>query len=403
MRPRATALALVTTAAAVAGSAGFAHEPAAPAEDPFPGVVEQIEAIQKSRGINSPELIDPLTSFGLMLREEENLGLATAAFERARHLVRVNYGLSSFEEAPLLRQLMQIEERKGNAEAAWHLEQQLLGLIRRYPGPRAAPLLKEIADKRADVLRQYSAGEFPPQIMLGCYYAWGYGSGCPHSGSSRTVKVRLLHEARSYYLHTIAMVLHSEGLSAEELPELFLALVRALYAFPSHSLTESEGRAILVDVHSLAVRNAQPLAVQMDALLQIADWDLVFARGRDANEAAFQAYEALYDRMKREGLEASAIDAMFSPSVPVAVPAFLPNPFSSTDAARSSAYIDVAFDITKHGDGRSVEILDTTTSTTEDARLRVREIIKWSRFRPRVADGSFEDPSRVVVRYYVNE
>jgi hypothetical protein len=199
------------------------------------------------------------------------------------------------------------------------------------------------------------------------------------------------------------MVLQSEGPSAERLPDLFLALVRALYAFPGYPITAFEGRAILGDVHSLAVRNAKPLAVQMDALLQMADWDLVFARGRAANEAAFQSYEALYDRLKREGLDASVIDEMFSPSVPVVVPTFLPNPLSSTDPSPSSGFIDVAFDITKYGEGRSVEILDSSTSTTEDARLRLREIIKWSRFRPRVANGSFEDPARVVVRYYVNE
>jgi hypothetical protein len=112
-----------------------------PADDALAGVAKQIETIQSERGVTAPELISPLTNAGLILREHGDAALAAASFERARHLVRVNYGLSSFDEAPLLRQLIQIEEGRGDAAAAWDLEQKLLALIRRYPGPRAAPML----------------------------------------------------------------------------------------------------------------------------------------------------------------------------------------------------------------------------------------------------------------------
>src|SRR4029078_3765387 len=89
---------------------------------------------------------------GLSFREQGDVELAIAAFERARHLVRVNYGLSSFKEAPLLRQLVQIEQARGNAAAAWELEQELLGMIRRNPGPAAAPMVPRVAAKRGCVL-----------------------------------------------------------------------------------------------------------------------------------------------------------------------------------------------------------------------------------------------------------
>ena len=157
MRARTTTLGLVLAGAAFLATRVVAQEPASsslPADDGFSGVPQQIEKIQSSQGINSPELIGPLTNLGLILREQGDVDLAIAAFERARHLVRVNYGLSSFKEAPLLRQLVQIEEGRGNAAAAWELEQELLGMIYRSPGPRpgAASMLREIADKRADLL-----------------------------------------------------------------------------------------------------------------------------------------------------------------------------------------------------------------------------------------------------------
>jgi hypothetical protein len=141
----------------------------------------------------------------------------------------------------------------------------------------------------------------------------------------------------------------------------------------------------------------------MNALLQMADWGLLYAAGRRKNEAAFQAYETLYERLERERLEQSLIDEMFSSSVPVVLPAFSPNPLASIETPDSEGFLDVAFEITKYGESKSIEVLDTTTNTTEAARVRLREIIRWSRFRPRVANGAFEDPSRVVVRYYVND
>ena len=387
-------------------------------DDGLSGAAQQIDQIQTSEGINSPDLIEPLMRAGLSFREQGHVALAIAAFERARHLVRVNYGLSSFKEAPLLRQLVQIEEARGNAAAAWELEQELLGMIRQNPGPVAAPMLREIADKRVDVLERYVAGEFPPQIKLGCYYAgWPRRDAATEtqapscsSGSSWSVKQGLYNEATRYYYRVMQMIWASEGQCSDKVPELYMGVLRASYAARSREAkrnhdygTESQGRGMLLALYERYVKCSSPMPVQMNALLQMADWDLLFAGGRKENEAAFQAYEALYERLQREGLEQSLIDEMFSPDVPVVLPAFSPNPLVSSVAPGSSGYIDVAFEITKYGRGKSVEFLDSSTNATEVARKRVRDLVDRGRFRPRVANGAFEDPSRVVVRHYVND
>ena len=408
MRAHAIALGLVAAAAALAAACLFAQELGG---DPVSSVGRQIEEIQSSQGINAPELIPALTSFGLILREQGDVDLAVAAFERARHVVRVNYGLTSFGEAPLLRQLVQIEEARGRAAAAWDLEQELIGLIYRSPGPRpgAASMLREIADKRRDVLERYSAGEFPPQMELGCYYAepdaW-YGrqgnKGC-RSGSSFRAKLNLLNEAESYYYDVMDMVRSSEGGSSDQLPELDMAVLRARYAARNDYQTEGQGRVALRLIHERHVKYSAPLPVQMNALLQMADWDLLYAAGRKKDEAAFQAYKALYARLEQGGLAESFIDEIFSPRVPVVLPTFSPSRLVSSETPGSLGYIEVAFEITKYGEAKSIEILDTSTNTTEAARLRIRDLISWNRFRPRMANGVFEDPSRVVVRYYVNK
>jgi hypothetical protein len=53
------------------------------------------------------------------------------------------------------------------------------------------------------------------------------------------------------------------------------------------------------------------------------------------------------------------------------LPAFSPDRLVSSEAPDSSGYIDVAFEITKYGRGKSVEFLDSSTNATEVARGHV--------------------------------
>jgi hypothetical protein len=276
-------------------------------------------------------------------------------------------------------------------------------------------MLREIADKRLDLLDRYSAGPaFPPQIVLGCYYSrprWRDGAqpgfsvhsgGC--SGGSRHRLKRALHdEAKRFYLDAFDMLPPAERRSAEALAELSVALLRLLYVNRHDDGTEDMGRSALELAHTRAVKAAQPLPVQINALIQLADWELLFAAGRKENAAALRAYETLYEQLERQGLEPRFVDDLFAPSVPVVLPEFSPNPLSSLETRDSSGYIDVAFEITKHGRGKAIEILASTTHPSNDARTRLVTLIENRRFRPRMADGAFEDPSRVVVRYYVND
>lgn len=274
-------------------------------------------------------------------------------------------------------------------------------------------MLREIADKRLDVLERYSAGTaFPPQIVLGCYYApphrrtytdpdrrpdWSCGSG------SRQRVMQALHtEAQRYFVDAVDMMPSSER-SVEALAQLNRALLRLLYANRNDYGTEDAGRSGLRLAYSMAVKESQPLRVQMNALIELADWDLLYAAGPKEKAAAFHAYQTLYEQLERQGLEQSFIDELFAPRVPVVLPAFAPNPLASIETSDSSGYIDVAFEITKHGKSKAIEILASSTHASNDAWARLVRLIENRRFRPRVAAGAFEDPSRVVVRYYAND
>ena len=117
----------------------------------------EIQVIESREGTNSAQLIDPLSSLGSIYQEAGEHLLAAAAIERARHIVRVNAGLYSLEQAPLLRQLIQSADAVGAIETAWDLEQELLGVAERHPGTlQTAQILHETADRRVEMLRRYS-------------------------------------------------------------------------------------------------------------------------------------------------------------------------------------------------------------------------------------------------------
>jgi hypothetical protein len=93
---------------------------------------------------------------------------------------------------------------------------------------------------------------------------------------------------------------------------------------------------------------------------------------------------------------------MFSPELPVTLPTYEPNPFTAAAAATSSRYIDVSFDITKHGRGERIEILDTSQGATRAEQRDLIRSIERTTFRPRLVDGKIADSAPVAVRYRLN-
>jgi hypothetical protein len=138
----------------------------------------------------------------------------------------------------------------------------------------------------------------------------------------------------------------------------------------------------------------------VETLVEVADWDWLYAYGVVADENALAEYARVHELLAKQGAQES-IDRIFSPEVPVIVPAFAANPLSPAREQRDTGYIDVSFEIDKNGRGRHVRILGTTADSTRTAEKRLVQFISGSRFRPRLVDGRFTDSATVVVRYFL--
>ncbi len=423
-----------------------------------------LEAIHEEESGNGPfaeGLIGPLTALAILFHEERDQFQAEATIKRVLQLMRVNYGLHSLAQAPLIQQLIEHEEARGRAASAWELEQELLTLARRHPDDlRTVAIFREAAEKRKDVLDRYLDGESPPQIELGCYYDWPGtkpgDDGIPgqdmtqcSSGSRTDVQIALNADAQRHFAEAVSVLLRNDATQGDALRELEMELVRtasrtpqdpnlhrgdimfepwrswaealigianwdpadpdrnkrlaqnamgAQAAFPTQY---GVGRSALQRLYAREVATGS-WQTQSEALVQIADWDLVHRR----YAPALSQYELLYRKLKEMGAAQSSIDEIFSPATPAVLPTFMPNALISNETEGSGEYVDVAFEITRFGTSRKIEILDSSPGVSDRAHDRLVDLIRRSQFRPRTTDGRFRRSSSVVTRYYpgnVNE
>jgi hypothetical protein len=373
------------------------------ADDTRSEIAERIRQAQSEGGPYAKELIDPLTTLSLLYLEDGQSVLADAVTEQALQVMRANYGLRTLEQAPLLRQRIRSEEGRGNFAAAWELERTLQTMARAHPDDlRAAEVFHEIGDKRIDVLERYRNGEFPPQLQLGCYYsrppiALADQRQAPNCTAGRRdlAQQAILADAQRNYLRAVNVLLRQRRYADEQLRTLERSLLETSYVYGGQYMT---GRQSLARLLSYGVATGEPLLSRATALVQVADWDLLFER----RPLALDEYEQTYEHLKQQGVPQAAVDELFSPATPVVLPTFLPNPLIG-DEAEATGYIDVAFEITNVGTSRRIEILDASAHATRAAKKDLVHLIARSRFRPRVTDGEFARASRVVVRYPLHE
>jgi hypothetical protein len=437
---RALSLAIAIVALAAAPRHAAPQAAATPA-DRERHLLGEIQDIVARDGPNAASLLEPLTALIVFYQEQDDESAAAVTIERARHVVRVNNGLHTLEQVPLIEQLMRIEEARGNHTAAWDLEQDLLQLVRRYPEDlRTVRVLREAAERQMEVLARYVDGEKPPQLYLGCYYE---APNCD-SGSRKTVLRGMLADAQRSYAEAIGVLLRNELYDSDELRELELALLRGvdrlrtyearplgLGVAPMQSAaivelarwdlpylgssspvaaearrhemkryqiagTYFHGRQSLQRLYAYDVAGARPLVRQAEGIVQLADWELIHAN----HGHAVDTYGLVRAALQRAGVAAASIDRLFLPDVPVVLPAFQPNPLAPAPNKESKGYIDVVFEISKYGRGRDVELVSAVNATKASQDKLIR-LITNSRFRPRPAGGEFDGSSRVSLRYYL--
>ena len=157
------------------------------------------------------------------------------------------------------------------------------------------------------------------------------------------------------------------------------------------------GRQSLRRLYAYEVAASSPALARATAIVQIADWDLLFS----SNGLASDGYALALHMLEDARVDAAAIAQLFAPDLPVVLPSFEPSPLAHDETSAATGHIDVEFAITKYGHARDIEIRDAANAT-EAAQDDLVFLLKSSRFRPRLTQGRFVDSSPILVRYYLN-
>lgn len=368
-------------------------------------IIAAIEQQQSRDGPHAEQLIAPLTDLAFLYQESGDHASAAAAIHQIRQLVRVNYGLHSLEQVPMIERLIAYEASIGNAESAWELDQDLLSVARRHPNDLSTvAIFRGLADER---MKRWSAGWLTPQavcstaptraptprpIELADLVAAPEPTGPDCSAPGYTGAYEIVRrETLRNYAEAIDVLRRNELYSSPELRELEMELVRS----GNCDIAKESYRRLV----SYNAANSEPLLERTTTFVEAADLEL---RCSDPS-VALDMYEQSYALLKQKGVAQTSIDEIFSPQVPVMLSTVLPNPLPTKRTAERQGYIDLRFDVTQAGEARNIEVLAATAGAADAYKDRLVELIDDSLFRPRAANGHVARRAPVSIRYYVNE
>jgi hypothetical protein len=429
-------------------------------------IVERIGAAELQGGPQSPASIVPWTELGELYAAQREHVLAIAAFERARQLVRTNFGLHTLSQAPLIQRALESQLALGNFSAVRELEQELFDLAERYPDDlRTVAIHRNIGARRMDLLERFIAGERPREIYHDGLYAF--------MGS--TLVAELASEVQIHYADAAAVILRNGLYSSDELRDLEVDMARTSDLFRQRSSgpdsrtgtflyrpdlgipdTPRDDYGIGHDLelrHNYTLEALQHRAAALWGLTPVNASDSANERktradhivdhyelGRESylrliayDEATYGSAPAdasAWERRLEAHLELADWDLVYSrnelaldayerayemldesgSAEPLraklftpAVPTTLPTFLANPLQTPTSArYIDVAFEITTYGEARRVELRGAAPGVGNDSKRGLVSLIKGSRFRPRIKDGEL-GRSSVLLRYYLPE
>ena len=378
-------------------------------------LIERIDAVQAESGPLAAELIEPLSALAVFYEENGDDILSVATRERVMQLYRANFGLYSMEQVPALILLLDDAQLRTDYETAWNLEQQLIEVARRHPDDlRTVDIRKRIGDSRLDLLQRFIDGEFVPQVEYGCFFAAKVNESLQtervcSAGSLRAAAQGILTEAFENYDAAIATLQRNDPDAHDQLRQLSMETVRALYTYGKYlgdnrsvrnpiSKRDPTGCEVAEDwlarLHGIHVEAAAPLEDRAEALILSADYKLLCRQHAEA----VNAYESAMQMLISEGASQALIDRFFSPQRPIDLPTFVDGALDYVPEDPDTPYIEVRFELTRFGTTRQVRVV-AGESKREASYIVSR--IKRGLFRPVAQDGEIERSQPFVVRYYL--
>ncbi|WP_444932378.1 hypothetical protein ACJJIF_18050 [Microbulbifer sp. SSSA002] len=360
---------------------------------------ERIEELEAQHGAYGAGIDEQLLGLATALQKAGAHEQAISEFRRAMLINRVNEGLYSLNQIPMIKRLIESQIALNQWEEANDNQQYLYWLYQRNYGekdPRMLPVINSLSrwhlrayvEEKGDTLFEHLISATKLYSLAVDIITKNFGS-----ADLRLVDALRGLKATNYYLATYkgepstpVMINANFGGGSSHSSQQQSKLDH--YRMKSfHSGKKAITR--IVDVYQ---RNPQsPPAASAKAKVELGDWYMMFNKWHSARQTYGEAYKALWDN----GASNDEIEDIFGK--PVALPAL---PVLESDSkALANSRVTVSYDVTAFGKVRNIQILRAYPSDKVKIRTKVRSILKRAKFRPRFEEGEAVETRGIVQRF----
>jgi tetratricopeptide (TPR) repeat protein len=418
--------------------------------------VARIGDKEATEGPYSDQLTQDLLSTGQIYQQLGEHEQALDFFTRAQNISRANHGIEDIDQAPIMEAMTQSHLALDQLTEADAAQDGLLDLYKRAYGESSAAIVPAVQRlgawnlnafldrsnvmlniKRINMASFLATTGYDVRNLGGGNIRRTAGTGAAYVQEDNPTKspVFKLFLAQGHFQNAINLLLQAKDYANPQLLDLERQLITTLFLhthqenivyepdFYLSRRTRATGTRVDTSAQNLLnsadydagveslrrsltyiVNNEQRTAEQVArAMLEAGDWEVLFVRGRRADEK----YAEAYDFFSANPEVTATISDLVYPELPVVLPVFLPAPNSREklgigpdEAVQYFGYFDVSFSIGSNGKARRIKTLGQGGEVTRDMKDRLDDYLKNLVFRPRYKDGKFSD-DELRLRYFV--
>ena len=329
---------------------------------------------------------EALYGLAMELKKQGFYDEALNTFQRAMHINRVNHGLHSFSQVPMLRGIIDSQKALNLFEDVTTDYNRMLSLFLKNHGasdPALIPVFRELALWHVDIYQVDKSSARVDHLTSAHRMISAAINSASHSHDLDT-------EAKIDLLRTVALVnfyfsTHEGDEWASSIESRYSASADKDFLQPARMGTLSrtgfrQGKVAHEQI--IALVEADPnttMDQKISAYVETGDWHLLFNR-RDSAMQYYQQAMALIAHQTDGQQELT--NTWFSK------PKFLPV-LRTEDAANSSGilYVTAKLDISKTGNPSHISIVEPPPEGNRILRRAAMGTIRGTRFRPRFVDG----------------
>jgi TonB family protein len=352
---------------------------------------DQIAAQESLFSTYDPAIGESLTGLASVQLKLGQYQAAIRSYRRAMHIERVNNGIYSLSQEPMIRGLASAYESLEDLESANLNYEQLRYIYARHYQNNSPELVALLNEQSEWHISAYAREPDRQNLyLLGNAYRLMMHALNMASVDSPAGRVTILPLWRNLAVANFLLAEHGRRYSLldDDRPQ-FSALARTEPVTLVERLSEDEllvknsYQSGLVALEAIARYHADnpdsSVVERTEALAELGDWQLSFGKYSSAADAYSQAWQAAE-------ADPSLREALFGEPRLISPPNQDGDPPERSEAD-DIPFVVASFDVSSRGKPRDIEITESHPTESESLQKTAYKTLKKARFRPRLVEG----------------